>query len=213
MKTDDFVALLATGIKPADRHVALKAFTLALAGGTAGAMLLMAAVFGVRPDLAQVMALPVFWLKVAFPLGLAAAALLVLNRLMIPGAAVGLRWAAPALPVLAVWIGAVAILADAAQAEQAGLILGRTWRTCPFNITLLSLPLFAGIQWAIRQMAPTRLRAAGAMGGLLAGATATLVYCLHCPEMEVPFWAVWYLGGMLIPAAVGGIVGPRILRW
>lgn len=213
MKTNDLVAMLAAGVKPVDRHVALKTFTLALTVGTVAATLLMAVVFGVRHDLAQVMMQPIFWFKVAFPLGLAVAAMLVLRRLMIPGATVGKRWAAPALPVLAVWVGAAVILGNTAQAEQAVLVLGRTWKTCPFNITLLSVPLFVSIQWAVRQMAPTNLRAAGAMGGLLAGATATIVYCLHCPEMEVPFWAAWYLGGMLIPTAVGWLLGPRILRW
>lgn len=213
MKTDDFVAMLATGIKPVERHVALKAFTLALSVGTTGAMLLMAVVFGVRSDLSQVSGLPIFWIKIAFPLGLAVAAMMVLNRLMIPGAPAGIRWVAPALPILAVWVGAIVILANASQTEQASLVLGRTWRTCPFNIALLSLPLFISVQWAIRTMAPTNLRAAGAMGGLLAGAAATIVYSLHCPEMEVPFWAIWYLGGMLIPAVVGGMLAHRILRW
>ena len=40
-----------------------------------------------------------------------------------------------------------------------------------------------------------------------------LVYTLHCPEMEAPFLAVWYLLGMLIPAAAGALLGPRLLRW
>jgi hypothetical protein len=51
------------------------------------------------------------------------------------------------------------------------------------------------------------------VAGLLAGATATMVYCLHCPEMGVPFWGVWYFLGILIPAAVGLLLGPRLLRW
>lgn len=213
MKTDDFVAILATGIKPVERHVALKAIVLALSVGATGAMLLMTVVFGVRPDLSQVAGLPIFWIKIAFPLGLAVAAILVLNRLMIPGAAAGLRWVAPALPIVAVWVSAMVVLASASHGETASLILGRTWKTCPFNIALLSLPLFISVQWGIRKMAPTNLRAAGAIGGLLAGATATIIYCLHCPEMEVPFWAIWYLGGMLIPAVIGGLLANRVLRW
>lgn len=49
--------------------------------------------------------------------------------------------------------------------------------------------------------------------GLLAGSTATLAYCLHCPEMQVPFWGAWYLLGMLVPTLVGALAGPRLLRW
>jgi hypothetical protein len=48
---------------------------------------------------------------------------------------------------------------------------------------------------------------------LLAGATGALVYTLHCPELAAPFLAVWYLLGMLVPAAVGLLLGSRLLRW
>jgi len=39
------------------------------------------------------------------------------------------------------------------------------------------------------------------------------MYSLHCPEMEAPFIGFWYLLGMLIPTAVGALLGPRLLRW
>ena len=47
----------------------------------------------------------------------------------------------------------------------------------------------------------------------LAGATAALVYCLHCTEMEAPFIGLWYVIGMLIPAVVGALLGRALLRW
>ena len=47
----------------------------------------------------------------------------------------------------------------------------------------------------------------------LAGAIGALVYCLHCPELAPPFLGFWYLLGMLIPAAAGAALGPRLLRW
>ena len=149
----------------------------------------------------------------AFPLSLAIGAFVVLKRLVVPGAQVGTRWAVPGVPVLAVWIGALAVLANVPATERLSLMLGMTWRTCPFNIVFLSLPLCVALVWAVRQMAPTNLRAASALAGLLAGSVATIVYCLHCSEMEVPFWAIWYLSGMLIPAALGWLLGPRLLRW
>ena len=54
---------------------------------------------------------------------------------------------------------------------------------------------------------------AGAAAGLLAGATGALAYALHCQEMEAPFLAIWYLLGMLIPAALGALAGRWLLRW
>lgn len=53
---------------------------------------------------------------------------------------------------------------------------------------------------------------AGAASGLLAGAIATLVYCLHCPEMTAPFLAIWYVLGMASPTAPGALLGPRVRR-
>jgi hypothetical protein len=67
--------------------------------------------------------------------------------------------------------------------------------------------------WAMRELAPTRLRLAGAGTGLLAGSLGALVYSLHCPESAAPFIAFWYLLGMLIPTALGALLGPRLLRW
>lgn len=38
-------------------------------------------------------------------------------------------------------------------------------------------------------------------------------HSLHCPEMGVAFWAVWYVLGMAVPAIIGALLGPRLLRW
>jgi hypothetical protein len=78
---------------------------------------------------------------------------------------------------------------------------------------MLSLPVFVAVLWAMRGLAPTRLPLAGTAAGLLAGTVGALVYCLHCPELDAPFLGTWYLLGMLIPALVGSLAGPRLLRW
>jgi hypothetical protein len=213
MKTEDLITLLATGAAPVDRHVVARRFGWALIAGGVGATLLMSLVFGVRRDLATVAATPIFWLKVALPLFIALGALLATARLARPAGTVGIAWAATAWPVAAVLIGALGVLWLAPPDTRLPLVMGQTWRVCPLNITLLSVPSFIAVTWALRGLAPTRLRAAGFAGGLLASATATLAYCLHCPEMGVPFWAVWYVLGMAIPAAIGAWLGPKLLRW
>jgi hypothetical protein len=78
---------------------------------------------------------------------------------------------------------------------------------------LLSLPTFPAVFRAVKSLAPTQLRLAGAVASLLASSTATIVYCLHCPEMSPAFWSVWYAIGMLVPAGIGAWLGPRFLRW
>lgn len=213
MKTDELINLLASGEGPVDRHALARRLCVALFGGALGALLLTVSLYGVRPDLAEVARLPLFWAKAALPAALAVLGLWLNQRLARPGIKGGVVWALLGLPLLLVWLGGAMELAGAPAETRADLILGRTWRTCAMNITLLSVPVFIAIFWALRGLAPTQLRQAGAAGGLLAGATATLAYCLHCPEMGIPFWGVWYVLGMLIPTVLGALLGPRLLHW
>jgi hypothetical protein len=213
MKTDDFISMLASGVTLVDRHALAKRFVVAVLVGLVTATLLVMIVLGVRPDLATVAATPIFWAKIAFPLSLMIGALSVVMRLARPGMTPGSGKLLIVAAIAAVWAGALYVLVAVAPDMRVAVILGKTWRVCALNITLLSIPGFIAVFWALRGLAPTRLKLAGACGGLLAGAMATLAYCLHCPEMEVPFWGAWYLLGMLVPTAIGALLGPRWLHW
>ncbi|AXM94456.1 DUF1109 domain-containing protein [Pseudomonas plecoglossicida] len=213
MKTDELITLLASGEGPVGHHALARRFGQALLVGMLGAVLLTATVYGVRSDLAEVARTPLFWAKLALPGSLALLGLWLTQRLARPGVRGGIVWGLLGVPLLMVWLGAAISLSGAPVEARAELIFGRTWRTCALNIALLSAPVFIAVFWALRGLAPTRLCQAGAAGGLLAGATATLAYCLHCPEMQVPFWGVWYVLGMSLPTALGAALGPRLLRW
>lgn len=213
MNTDDLITLLATGAGPVEPHAAARRYAIALGCGASGAALLMVILLGVRPDIAEAVLLPMFWVKLAFVACLTAASLLAALRLSRPG--VRLAWVPGALaaPVLAMWILAGVALIAAGRAQRAELFFGQTWTSCPINIAILSVPVFVAILWAMKGLAPTRLRLAGAAAGLVSGATGALVYALHCPELAAPFLGFWYLLGMLIPTAAGALLGPRLLRW
>lgn len=213
MKTDELITLLAAGEGSVERHALARRMAQALLAGLLAAVLMTVALYGVRSDLADVARTPLFWAKLALPGSLALLALWLTQRLARPGVKGGLAWGLLGLPLLVVWLGAAISLSGAPVEARAELIFGRTWRTCALNISLLSVPVFIAVFWAVRGLAPTRLRQAGAAAGLLAGSTATLAYCLHCPEMQVPFWGTWYLLGMLVPTLVGALAGPRLLRW
>lgn len=213
MKTDDLVMLLATGEGSVQRHAAARRYAAAIVVGVVAAGLLMLGLLGVRPDLAEAVRLPMFWVKIGYVASLAAASLLAVLRLSRPGARLDRVLPALAVPVLAMWSLAALVLLDAAPDLRAGLMLGATWAECPFLIAMLSVPMFVATVWAMRGLAPTRLPLAGTAAGLLSGSIGGLVYCLHCPEMEAPFIGTWYLLGMLIPAATGALLGRRVLRW
>jgi hypothetical protein len=159
---------------------------------------------------------PLFWAKVAFPMTLALFALALTARLARPAARIqhaASRLAGLTFPVFIVWMYGFALLWVAPPETRLSLLLGETWRSCSFNIAFLSVPGFIALFRAVRGLAPTRLRLAGAATGLLAGSTATIAYCLHCPEMSPSFWAVWYVLGMAIPTGLGALAGPLWLRW
>jgi len=141
------------------------------------------------------------------------ASLVAAARLSRPGVRLGWVPGALVAPVLAVWLLTAYVLLATPQPERAELIMGRTWQYCLFSLPMLSVPVFVATFWAMKGLAPTRLALAGAAAGLLAGAFGALVYALHCPEMEAPFLGVWYVAGMLIPAAAGALLGPIVLRW
>ncbi len=213
MKTDELINMLAGGAAAVEPNALRRRYATALGWGAFGTTLLMAILLGVRPDLAEATRLPMFWVKLAFPAALLAGALLAVLRLSRPGARLGHAPAAIAAPVLAMWLLAVIVLLRAAPADRDELILGQSAVACPFIVALLSVPLFGAVLWAMKGLAPTRLALAGAMAGLLSGAGGALVYALYCPEMAAPFIGVWYLLGMLIPAVLGALTGPRLLRW
>lgn len=213
MKTDELIAMLASDAGAVAPQVWRQRYAMALGTGLLGAALLMAMLLGVRPDIADAVRLPMFWVKLLFPLTLAAAALLAAMRLSRPGVAVGRAGPALAAPVFVIWLLAVIALLRAVPEDRSMLIWGETWASCPFNVTLLSMPAFVMLLWVMKSLAPVRPVLAGAVAGLLAGATGATIYALHCPELAAPFIAIWYLLGMLIPAVMGAVIGPRLLRW
>ena len=213
MKTDDLIAMLATGVTPVDPQVSGKRFQLALGWGTLGAVALMLLGFGLNTLLPQAAAQPMFWVKLGFPAALAAAGLVLTVRLSHPGMRPGAAVFAVIAPVLGMALLALQAWTEAAPQDQPPLVLGTTWQSCSLSIALVSAPVFAGVFWAMKGLAPTRLALAGASAGLLAGAVGTFVYAFHCQEIAAPFLLVWYGIGMLIPTGIGAWLGPKLLRW
>ncbi|HYP85805.1 DUF1109 domain-containing protein [Variovorax sp.] len=213
MKTDDLISMLATGVEPVPRRAATRRLVFALLAGVPLAAALMLTEYGPRKDLVQALFWPMLWVKVLYPLVIACAAFVLVQRLSRPGARTGLAWIGLAAPVLLVWGMAAMAWTGASPDERMPLLMGKTWRSCAFSIAWIGLPVFVAALAALKGLAPTRPALAGAAAGALAGGAGAAVYAFHCPEMTAPFLAVWYLLGMLIPVAIGAAVGPRLLRW
>jgi len=213
MKTDELIELLATGPVQAGRAAPARRFGLVAGVGLA----LMSAVtilwLDLRPDLIPALARPAMWGKMGFIVATLAAALWACSRLGQPGQRLGAAAWALAVPLALVWAWAAVELLAADPGERLRLWLGGTWMYCLRYVAILSAPALVLAFWAMRSLAPTRLRLAGAAAGLLAGGVGAAAYALHCPEMAAPFIGTWYVLAMLAPAVAGGLLGPRLLRW
>jgi hypothetical protein len=213
MKTDELIARLAADAAPVPRGALRARLALAslIAAGVAFALVLVW--LGMRPDIHFAMRKAAFWIKAAYTLSLAACGFALTLRMGRPGARPGAALAiAPGLFALLALLAAFELVSAPMPMWKAAL-MGDSWRVCGPFILALSAPVFVVVVWALRGMAPTRLRAAGASAGLLAGGIGATVYGLHCQEMSAAFVVVWYSLGVAACVALGALFGPRLLRW
>jgi len=213
MNTDALIRALAENVRPISRHTVGRRLALGIGLGGMLTLGLIFAWLGIRPDLGAAMHGSAFWIKWAYTISLAICALLLVSQLARPEP-VRLRWMwLVAVPFLLLAAVGVAEMADVPSSDWLSMWLGRSWKKCPWLVLALSAPIFVGLLWSFRRLAPTRLRLAGAAAGLASGAWAATLYCLHCPEVSAIFVLTWYTLGIAMAAGVGALLGPRLLRW
>jgi hypothetical protein len=213
VKTDELINLLARDATPVKRGaVPVRIGLLALLGAVA-AFVILVPWLGIRPDLAEAVTGPTYWMKTLYTLGVGVAGFALAERLSRPGAKGRIGWAMAGFFAVAITAIAVSELISTPPDQLVAALMGSSWDECPWRILVLSLPGLAVILWTMRRFAPTRPALAGAAAGLLAGGIAATVYGLHCDEIAAPFVALWYSLGIILSAATGGAIGSRVLRW
>jgi hypothetical protein len=211
--SDELLDALASDLAPRPaRRVGVR-LTLALAAGAMVSVAAILALLGPRANMAGAAGTAMFWTKLVYPVGLAAVGVACVERLARPAGAARRRVGWLAAPVAAMAIVAAVQWASAPAAARRSLLMGHSAMICPWLIVACAIPIFLAMVWALRGLAPTRLRAAGAMAGLSAGGTGAALYALHCGETGGAFILIWYSLGVLLPAAAGAILGPILLRW
>lgn len=213
MNTDALIDAIVARSGAAQPRSMRRRYAGALAAGTVVTALVTLSTLGPRHDFAQAIALPMFWVKLAFVASLAVLGTLGAFRAGLPGRRVTALLCGIVAVAGGIWIVAIAALLESPSEGRAALLLGHTWRTCPWLVAGLSIPVFVAIASVMRRMAPTHARRAGAVAGFASGATAALVYSFHCPELAAPFIGIWYVLGMLVPTLAGALLGPRLFRW
>ena len=213
MKTDALIERLSENLAPVPRLAALRILALGLGAGALVSFVLMVLWLGIRPDLMTAISTEAYWMKFFYTLAAALTALWTLERLARPGARALVQGALEILPLGVIALLAIAQWTSAPASLHTHLLMGASHTVCPWRIVALALPIFVGVLWSMRRLAPTRPALSGAVAGLLAGAAGAWIYAFHCDENAAVFVAVWYTFGIALVGLLGAMVGRWLLRW
>jgi hypothetical protein len=213
VKTDDLIEALAGDPAPPPGQTVGRTLLLGLALGAVVSIAVMVLWLGVRPDLMNAMRTGPFWMKFAYALSVAALGFGLIERLARPDGEGGVFGPMLLVPLAIMTALAIYQLWGEPEDLRMKMMLGSSYQVCARNIVIVSAPIFLGLFWAVRSLAPTRLTLAGAVAGVLAGAAGTFIYAFHCNESAAPFVAIWYTLGTVSVGALGALLGRSLLRW
>jgi hypothetical protein len=211
VKTDQLIDLLAKNVEPAERPKWAQQLAVTMVVGLITAVLIVALWIGVRPDIG-VARMPVM-LKAMFSAAAAAMMLPMAVRLMKPGRPLGWRIGAVFVFLGVCVVATVVALMGEAPEDRMRAWMGGSFPWCVVIVPILAAPTAAGLLWLMRAFAPTRLTIAGAAIGALSGGIGAMAYAMYCPVDSVAFVTTWYVVAIALCAAIGAVVGARLLRW
>ncbi|HJS89747.1 MAG TPA: DUF1109 domain-containing protein [Steroidobacteraceae bacterium] len=212
MKTDELIETLGVTVERVEGRSFRNAFIVALILGTALALCAMEALLGTSPSALRESDLGLIVLTAALALGVVVAGSRYLLKAAYPGISMRGPTALIVLVIAVLGAGVVGALAIH-PAISSQIIFGPRWTICLICIPLFAMAPFIALVWVLRKGAPTRLRSAGAVAGLVAGAIGAGACALHQPASSLPFVGFWYAGPILVCALLGALLGPRVLRW
>jgi hypothetical protein len=212
METDQLIRTLAADNAHRDRPVGFM-LTLALLAATPVSVAIFLASLGVRHDVMTAMHNPFFDLKFAVTLALAIPAIAISLHLSRPEASLhGWAW----LLLIPAGLLVAGISGEMMMPQRLPMmtrLVGSNSRACLTAIPAISLPLLAAALIGLRHGAPSRPAVAGAFAGLSSAGLAATLYASHCTDDSPLFVATWYTLAAGLVAAIGALVGSRVLRF
>ncbi|MGH6717230.1 MAG: NrsF family protein, partial [Bradyrhizobium sp.] len=118
-----------------------------------------------------------------------------------------------AIPVVLVVAGIVIEMMLPQRLPMMTRLIGQNSRVCLSAIPAMSLPLLAASLYGLRHGAPTRPALEGAVAGLMSAGLAATLYASHCTDDSPLFVATWYTLATAFVAAIGALVGSKVLKY
>ena len=185
---------------------------------TLTAAIIIATVFGFRPDIMAGRPEPIIMVRGALLLLLGMASVSAVVASARPGigqagngqASHGWRWA---LAAAAIFPGTAVVLAITNVQEAVNAAASSNAYYC-FGISGVSaLVIGAVLTLWLRHGAPTSPERTSWLVGMAAGSFGTFAYSLHCPSDTVYYAGLWYSLVVLMCAGAARILVPRFIRW
>ena len=186
---------------------------LALLAAAPVSLLIFFAELGVRPDIMTAMHNPFFDLKFAVTLALAISAIAVALHLSRPEASLrGFGWYL-LIPAGLLVAGISGEMMMPQRAPMMTRLVGNNSKFCMTFIPAISLPLLLAALLGLRHGAPSRPALSGAIAGMLSAGLAATLYASHCTDDSPLFVATWYTLATALVAALGALIGSRMLKY
>ena len=157
MKTEALIERLVADVPPVPRHGPVRRLGLGILAGGAVTMILVALGLGVRSDLGVAMHGFAFWMKWAYTISLGIGAVAMTSRLSRPEPVRLARFWPVTIPFALLAIVGAVEMAHVPAGDWLAMWLGQTWKICPWLVLLLAAPIFVGLLWSFRRLAPREL--------------------------------------------------------
>jgi hypothetical protein len=212
MDTEQLIRTLAADNSHRARPVGY-VLMLTLLAAAPVSLLLFFAELGFRPDIMTAMRNPFFDMKFAVTLALAISGIAVALHLSRPEASLrGFGW----FLLIPAGILAACISGEMMMPQRVPMmtrLVGSNSKICLTAIPALALPLLIAALLGLRHGAPSRPALSGAIAGLLSAGLAATLYASHCTDDSPLFVATWYTLATALVAALGALMGARVLRY
>ncbi len=181
-------------------------------GATLFAMMCVALLAGVRPDLAAGAPSPMFLLRAGVLLLLGVVCGASLLAMANPGVGRNNQgWKTALSAALLFPLAALIVALTGQPTGSAG--------TMESGMDCLKYSLVAGVAtatpmvWWLRRGAPVAHERAGWLTGLAAGGLGAFAFNIHCPYNSVVYIGIWYTLAVGICAVAGRLIVPHLIRW
>jgi len=211
MDTNQLISVLSRGAGPAPTFAVPRQLIPVSVAGFLASVLLSASLLGLLS--VDSFLQPVTWVKLGYASAMTLAAGLLTAALAKPVSGLDRPTRLLFAVAGAMVIVGLIVFALAPDNEKSVAVFGQTWLSCSWTLMAFSLPALLGIFFALRKLAPTRLRQAGWASGFLAGGLGAMGYALACPESSPTFVAIWYTLGIFLTGLMGRLLAPFALRW